>query len=230
MADSTIANSLAETSVPGGNDDDPVDVLWRNVQHLLCQGAAYRKVITGLRDKIVKLETDQESTQEKLHVARETIQKLQSQLESQEKKNKSDAALLETALRGLPGCFETAPPSPAPSAHAQNDKNFHLKVHYSKKAVIMDDKRGVVFEATENARDARNKRRREKYAMQKAKEQHGPSTVASASWSSASGSSGDGVSSCLRAAAGQSMSDDAEDGGPPRKKQKQAAPIEHDKK
>ena len=37
MADATIANTPAETSVTGGNGDDPVDVLWRNVQHLLCQ-------------------------------------------------------------------------------------------------------------------------------------------------------------------------------------------------
>ena len=211
MADA--ANDPAMVMAATG-PSSPAEALWIQVQHLLSQNSAYRKIIADLRDKVFELETAQERTQETLHIAQEAIQIAGPIL----KKNKFNPWFFETALRELPCCTcETAPPSLCPLCHAHNDKNFHLKVHYSKKLVIMDDKRGVVFEATESARDARNKRRREEYARQKAKEQQGPSTVASASWSSASGSSGDGVSSPV-AAAGQSMSDHAEDGGPPGKK------------
>ena len=131
----------------------------------------------------------------------------------------------------LPGCSQTGhagPPSPARSADAQCDKNFHLKVHYSKKAVIMDDKRGVVFEATESPADAKKRKRREEYARTKAKrltrdratqydlqrplERHGSGAMASASGSSAASSgSGHGVPSSA-AEAVPHLSDNSEDG------------------
>ena len=95
MADSTIANSLAETSVTGGNDDDPVDVLWRNVQHLLCQAEKDRQTIQmyqgecdKLEDKCINMETIRKMTQHKLEVAwrrhysdRAKIQELRHELE-----------------------------------------------------------------------------------------------------------------------------------------------------
>ena len=97
MADSTIANSLAETSVTGGNDDDPVDVLWRNVQHLLCQAEKDRQTIQmyqgecdKLEDKCINMETIRKMTQHKLEVAwrrhysdRAKIQELRRELEVQ---------------------------------------------------------------------------------------------------------------------------------------------------
>ena len=77
-------------------------------------------------------------------------------------------------------------------------------MHYSKKAVIMDDKRGVVFEATESPADAKKRKRREEYARTKAKrltrdratqydlqrplERRGSGAMASASGSSAASS------------------------------------------
>ena len=95
MADSTIANSLAETSVTGGNDDDPVDVLWRNVQHLLCQAEKdwqtikmYQRECDQLEDKCINMETIRKMTQHKLEVAwrrhysdRAKIQELRHELE-----------------------------------------------------------------------------------------------------------------------------------------------------
>ena len=95
MADSTIANSLAETSVTGGNDDDPVDVLWRNVQHLLCQAEKdwqtiqmYQGKCDKLEDKCINMETIRKMTQHKLEVAwrrhysdRAKIQELRHELE-----------------------------------------------------------------------------------------------------------------------------------------------------
>ena len=95
MADSTIANSLAETSVTGGNDDDPVDVLWRNVQHLLCQAEKdwqtiqmYQRECDKLEDKCINMETIRKMTQHKLEVAwrrhysdRAKIQELRHELE-----------------------------------------------------------------------------------------------------------------------------------------------------
>ena len=95
MADSTIANSLAETSVTGGNDDDPVDVLWRNVQHLLCQAEKdwqtiqmYQGECDKLEDKCINMETIRKMTQHKLEVAwrrhysdRAKIQELRHELE-----------------------------------------------------------------------------------------------------------------------------------------------------
>ena len=95
MADSTIANSLAETSVTGGNDDDPVDVLWRNVQHLLCQAEKDWQTIQmcqgecdKLEDKCINMETIRKMTQHKLEVAwrrhysdRAKIQELRHELE-----------------------------------------------------------------------------------------------------------------------------------------------------
>ena len=193
-----------------------------------------------------------------------TIRRLELRLEAHKEKLKSDHQLLTdirilmanatTSVESfadvpaalpaarLPGCSQTGhagPPSPARSADAQCDKNFHLKVHYSKKAVIMDDKRGVVFEATESPADARKRKRREEYARTKAKrltrdratqsdpqrplERHGSGAMASASGSSAASSgSGHGVPSSA-AEAVPHMSDDTEDGGRPHKKSKQVA-------
>ena len=95
MADSTIANALAEASVTGGNDDDPVDVLWRNVQHLLCQAEKdwqtiqmYQGECDKLEDKCINMETIRKMTQHKLEVAwrrhysdRAKIQELRHELE-----------------------------------------------------------------------------------------------------------------------------------------------------
>ena len=95
MADSTIASAPAETSVTGSNDDDPVDVLWRNVQHLLCQAEKdwqtiqmYQGECDKLEDKCINMETIRKMTQHKLEVAwrrhysdRAKIQELRHELE-----------------------------------------------------------------------------------------------------------------------------------------------------
>lgn len=259
---------IAATGVAGGSDPAPADVLWKQVQHLLSQGAQYRNTIADLEHKCARLETVEKSMRHELHGAyrrqhtdeatkvklTSMVEKLTSMVEAQRvvlMHQKSDAELLSKIKRLVsvtPGQLpdrsepgEAAPPSPAPSANAQGDKNFHLKVHYSKKAIIMDDKRGVVFEATENPTDARNRRRREEYARNKHKrlmhdkgtqedrprplDQDGFRTMASASGSSAASSgSGDGVPSPA-AEPVDCMSDDTildtEDGGPPIKKRKQ---------
>ena len=213
--------------------------------------------IADLENVLQRLGAAYKSTQHELEVAclrteikEATIRRLQSRLEAQKEKLTSDAALL-TDIRillanattsvlcsldgggpaALPGCSQTGhagPPSPARSADAQCDKNFHLKVHYSKKAVIMDDKRGVVFEATESPADAKKRKRREEYARTKAKrltrdratqydlqrplERHGSGAMASASGSSAALSgSGHGVPSSA-AEAVPHLSDNSEDG------------------
>ena len=245
--------SIAATGVAGGSDPAPADVLWKQVQHLLSQGAAYRRKIADLEDQLARLETVHKSTQDELdgvcrrHQRGEAIiQSLQSMLEAQNVQMKSDAELLSdircvvatsaalsfagkaAALPGSSQPGEAAPPSPAPSANAQGDKNFHLKVHYSKKAIIMDDKRGVVFEATESPADAKKRKRREEYARTKAKrlmrdkatqddlqrplERRGSGAMASASGSSAALSgSGHGVPSPA-AEAVPHLSDNSEDG------------------
>ena len=224
--------------------------------------------IADLESALHRLGAVYKSTQHELEVAclrqeikAATIRRLQSRLEAQKQKLTSDAELL-TDIRillanaatsvlcsldgggpaALPGCSQTGragPPSPARSADAQCDKNFHLKVHYSKKAVIMDDKRGVVFEATESPADAKKRKRREEYARTKTKrltrdratqydlqrplERRGSGAMASASGSSAASSgSGHGVPSSA-AEAVPHMSDDTEDGGPPHKKSKHVA-------
>ena len=87
MADSTIANSLAETSVTGGNDDDPVDVLWRNVQHLLCQAEKDWQTIQMYQGECDQLEAIRKKTQYELEAAwrrhhshKDKIQELQAEL------------------------------------------------------------------------------------------------------------------------------------------------------
>ena len=253
--------SIAATGVAGGSYLTPAEGLWKCVQHLRCN-------IAVLEERCAQKETVQKSTQHKLdracrrHQSDEaTMRRLESRLEAQKQNLTSDAQLimiLTSFLRmatattsvlsfaggpaALPGCSQTGhagPPSPARSADAQCDKNFHLKMHYSKKAVIMDDKRGVVFEATESPADAKKRKRREEYARTKAKrltrdratqsdpqrplERHGSGAMASASGSSAASSgSGHGVPSSA-AEAVPHMSDDTEDGGRPHKKSKQVA-------
>ena len=90
MADSTIANALAEASVTGGNDDDPVDVLWRNVQHLLCQAEKdwqtikmYQRECDQLEDKCINMETIRKMTLawRRHYSNRAKIQELQHELE-----------------------------------------------------------------------------------------------------------------------------------------------------
>ena len=124
MADSTIANSLAETSVTGGNDDDPVDVLWRNVQHLLCQAEKDWQTIQMYQGECDQLEAIRKKTQYELEAAwrrhhshKDKIQELQAEL----LKMKSEAE----------------PPRPSLSTKAQGDENFHLKVHRGKKPDTM---------------------------------------------------------------------------------------------
>ena len=56
MADSTIANALAETSATAGNGDDPEDVPRRNLQHLLCQAEKDRQTIEMYQDECDKFE------------------------------------------------------------------------------------------------------------------------------------------------------------------------------
>jgi hypothetical protein len=118
MADSTIANALAETSVTGGNDDDPVDVLWRNVQHLLCQAEKdwqtiqmYQGKCDKLEDKCINMETIRKMTQHKLEVAwrrhysdRAKIQELRHELE------------VERAEKPLKMKSRAEPPRPSLSA------------------------------------------------------------------------------------------------------------------
>ena len=163
--------SIAATGVAGGSYLTPAEGLWKCVQHLRCN-------IAVLEERCAQKETVQKSTQHKLDRAcrrhqrdEATIRRLESRVRGLESRvGASDAQLIRivtSLLRmanattsvlsfaggpaALPGCSQTGhagPPSPARSADAQCDKNFHLKVHYSKKAVIMEDKRGVVFEAT----------------------------------------------------------------------------------
>ena len=105
---------------------------------------------------------------------KDKVERFREALRSSCTKQKSLEELLNDLVKvvGLrddtDGAADAAPsPSKAISqGHegAQSDKNFHLKVHHSKKPVIMDDKRGVVFEATETHFQARNKKRREQYA------------------------------------------------------------------
>ena len=129
MADSTIANAPAEASATGGNDDDPVDVLWRNVQHLLCQAEKDWQTIKMYQRECDQLETIRKMTQYKLEAAwrrhhsdKDKIQELQGKLEVTGKllKMKSQAE----------------PPRPSLSAEAQGDKNFHLEVHDGKRATL----------------------------------------------------------------------------------------------
>ena len=87
MADSTIANSLAETSVTGGNDDDPVDVLWRNVQHLLCQAEKDWQTIQMYQGECDKLEDK--------CINMETIRKMQHKLEVAWRRHYSDRAKIQ---------------------------------------------------------------------------------------------------------------------------------------
>ena len=216
--------SIAATGVAGGSDFTPADRLWKCVQHLLSQGAAYRRKIADLEDQIARLETVHKSTQDELdgvcrrHQRGEAIiQSLQSMLEAQNVQMKSDAELLSdircvvatsaalsfagkaAALPGSSQPGEAAPPSPARSAVPEGDKNFHLGTNL-RKALLMklDDLRRPL-------------------------ERHGSGTMASASGSSAvSSGSSDGVPSPA-AEAVLRMRDDTEDGGPPIKKSKQVA-------
>ena len=59
----------------------------------------------------------------------------------------------------------------APRTKPLEDPNFHLKVHYLKKPVIMDDKRGVVFERCESSAMAKNRRKREARAAKRTRAQ-----------------------------------------------------------
>ena len=129
--------SIAATGVAGGSDFTPADRLWKSCQHLLSQGAAYRRKIADLEDQYARLETVHKSTQDELDgVSRRhqrgeaVIQSLQSMLEAQNVQMKSDAELLSDIRcvvafscdircdispgSSQPG--EAAPPSPARSA------------------------------------------------------------------------------------------------------------------
>ena len=58
---------------------------------------------------------------------------------------------------------------PAPRTQEQERPDFFLKVHYSKKPVIMDDKRGVVFETCEPSAMSKNSMKREVRAAKMAR-------------------------------------------------------------
>ena len=239
MAD--LAGAIMETTAtmdPRNTNGDAVQHLWRCVQNLLLHGSQDRKTIQKLKDDYHELEEIQKTTMNKLedicrrhNSDQELIRCLQDKLRCRQVKTKEDAELLgdikdlantkalafefvgEAGAR--PGGYqpgEAGPPNVAPSAEAQGDKNFHLKVHYVKKPVIMDDKRGVVFEATENAKEVRNRKRREQYAMDKAKRladatgrfRDGVSTTAAVTGSSAASSSSEAEVYSPAAASGTS--------------------------
>ena len=239
MAD--LAGAIMETTAtmdPRNTNGDAVQHLWRCVQNLLRHGSQDRKTIQKLKDDYHELEEIQKTTMNKLedicrrhNSDQELIRCLQDKLRCRQVKTKEDAELLgdikdlantkalafefvgEAGAR--PGGYqpgEAGPPNVAPSAEVQGDKNFHLKVHYVKKPVIMDDKRGVVFEATENAKEVRNRKRREQYAMDKAKRladatgrfRDGVSTTAAVTGSSAASSSSEAEVYSPAAASGTS--------------------------
>ena len=239
MAD--LAGAIMEATAtmdPRNTTGDAVQHLWRCVQNLLRHGSQDRKTIQKLKDDYHELEEIQKTTMNKLEDIRgrhnsdqELIRCLQDKLQCRQVKTKEDAELLSN-IKNLvntkalafefvgeagarPGGYqpgEAGPPNVAPSAEAQGDKNFHLKVHYVKKPVIMDDKRGVVFEATENAKEVRNRKRRDQYAMDKAKRladaagrfRDGVSTTAAVTGSSAASSSSEAEVYSPAAASGTS--------------------------
>ena len=154
MADATIANTPAETSVTGGNDDDPVDVLWRNVQHLLCQAEKdwqtiqmYQGECDKLEDKCINMETIRKMTQHKLEVAwrrhysdRAKIQELRHELE------------VKRAEKPLKMKSRAEPPRPSLSAKAQGDKNVRLEVRDGKREDTEFDQEAAKRMLRENRR------------------------------------------------------------------------------
>ena len=231
---------IGATGVARDNDQGSAAALWRHVQDLLLQCSEYRSTIVRLQNELCECDSN--------HVQNLLLQC--SQYRSTIAYLTGECDRLRQALSiPLQPC-EAGPPTPAPSAKAQGDKNFHFKVHYSKKAVIMDDKRGVVFEATESAREARNRRRREDYqrdkarmaekkaaelsaflARQRAMIELGASpathhielgsTTAAASGSAAASSGSEGIAPSPAAGAAQGYTDDEQ---PPCKKSKRAEP------
>ena len=241
--------SIAATGVAGGSDFTPADRLWKSCQHLLSQGAAYRRKIADLEDQYARLETVHKSTQDELDgVSRRhqrgeaVIQSLQSMLEAQNVQMKSDAELLSdircvVAIEAA-HISEAAPPSTARSAVPEGTPQPAAAPRLRPQSKRMYAPRA--FEATPQPAAARKIQKLEEMleelqeklrtvASLRAHWHDGSGscahsgTMASASGSSAvSSGSSDGVPS-LAAEAVLRMSDDSEDGGPPNKKSKQVA-------
>ena len=97
MADSIIANSLADTSVTAGNDDDPDDVLRRNLQHLLCQAEEsgqtikmYQDECDELDDKCIAMETIRDKLADKCIASRRRHKRKVDELEDAWRRHHSD--------------------------------------------------------------------------------------------------------------------------------------------
>ena len=150
MADSTIANSLAETSVTAGNDDDPDDVLRGNLQHLLCQAEEngqtikmYQDECDKLDDKCIAMETICDKLADKCIASRRRHKRKVDELEDARRRHHSDKEKIQELqdrldvkraekLRKMKSQAE--PPRPSLSAKKpvikgdQEAKNFHLEV------------------------------------------------------------------------------------------------------
>ena len=144
MADATIANTPAETSVTGGNGDDPVDVMWRNVQHLLCQAEKDWQTIKMHQRQCDQLETRLEAALRRHHSDEDKIQELQGKLEEfQEKMAKMKS--------------QAEPPRPSLSAKAQGDKNVRLEVRDGKREDTETDQEAANWTMLRRERDTQKR-------------------------------------------------------------------------
>ena len=213
---------------------------------------------TKVQIKIEKLKNDLEIEKTKVQILELELKNERKASKAKDKKMMSDGKLVDTIKKLVAGSRPEPQPQPSGSvaAKGQRDKNFHLKVHFSKKAVIADDKRGQIFEETESAHEARNRKRREQYAQdkqiylarelkrkenekenEKGKSQpnlEDPEVTTTASGASSAASGGSSGSRAASPAAGVGQhsddqgSDDTADGEPPSKKWKRGGPSEGD--
>ena len=113
-----------------------------------------------LEKYIISLHRRLDEKDRKLEIETHRANILQAQLRS------CKIATGEEAVRAAPAVPLAAPPTGRRSK-PQEDPNFHLKVHFLKKPVIMDDNRGVVFEKWESSAMAKNRRKREARAAKR---------------------------------------------------------------
>ena len=144
MADSTIANALAEASVTGGNGDDPEDVPRRNLQHLLCQAEKDRQTIEMYQDECDKFEDVCIAMENICQAARMRHKRKVDKLEAARRRHHSDKVKIQEFQDSLDVKraekfwkmkSQAEPLRPSPSAKAQGDKNFHVEVRDGKRQV-----------------------------------------------------------------------------------------------
>ena len=158
------------------------------VQTLLHAVAEKKYKVEKLHNELALANSKVDSLEDSLKAVHKELAAVRKELAAKDKKMMSDTKVLNTIkklVESAPTAQESAlalsaaarrlqqpqVSEPASSGYVaakgpQMDNNFHLKVHFSKKAVIIDQN-GQVHEKTEDTHEAKKRRKREAYQESK---------------------------------------------------------------